>query len=228
MTNKNLFSIFIILAALIAGLGVYSIRQKDSIVPDKEPEKKVSQITISPVTDNDQMLGNPSAPVIFVEYSDYQCPFCKQFHDTMQRLMTEYAKDGKLAWVYRHFPIQDSHPNAYSSALASLCVNKIGGNVKFWEFSDLVFEGSPDSALPSEIKKIISGIGIPEAEFDTCVSSNEFKPTIENNIADGMKLYENDPAFGTPYIIVITKNGLIPISGSQPYSVLKEIIDKNI
>lgn len=95
---------------------------------------KTEGLVIEPVNDSDHLLGNPNAPVLMVEYSDLECPFCQRFHPTMKQALDEY--EGQIAWVYRHFPLDALHPNARKAAEASECVAKVAGNDKFWEFID--------------------------------------------------------------------------------------------
>lgn len=84
--------------------------------------------------EGDHIIGNPDAPILIIEYSDFQCPYCKIFHQTMKRIVGE--SDGNIAWVFRHWPIQN---NSFEKAVASECVASIKGNEAFWEYSDLLF-----------------------------------------------------------------------------------------
>ncbi|KKS31423.1 hypothetical protein A2380_03495 [candidate division WWE3 bacterium RIFOXYB1_FULL_43_24] len=86
------------------------------------------------LNDADYVRGDKSARVLLFEYSDYDCPFCKQVHPTLQTLLDDNA--GKVAWIYRQFPLDQLHPTARSKSEAALCAGKIGGNDAFWAFSD--------------------------------------------------------------------------------------------
>jgi protein-disulfide isomerase len=99
---------------------------------EKEDAQKVTGL--APVTDKDHLIGNKDANFILVEYSDFECPFCKRFHPTATKL---YKENPDVAWVYRHFPL-DFHPTAQKSAEASECLAKIGGNEAFWKFNDIL------------------------------------------------------------------------------------------
>ncbi|MDZ4231730.1 MAG: DsbA family protein, partial [Candidatus Pacearchaeota archaeon] len=90
------------------------------------------------VTDQDHIRGNSSAEVTIIEYSDLECPFCKQFHPTMQQVLSEYGD--KVRWVYRHFPLDQIHPQARPGAEASECVAEQKGDEGFWTFADYVFD----------------------------------------------------------------------------------------
>src|SRR3989344_3323501 len=76
------------------------------------PERGAVLEAVLPLGQNDHILGNPSALVKIIEYSDLECPFCARFHETMKQAMDEYGKDGKIAWVYRHFPLEQIHSSA--------------------------------------------------------------------------------------------------------------------
>jgi len=97
------------------------------------------KVNIRPIDDKDHLLGEKGAPVKIVEYSDYECPFCKQFHLTMVDIMKTYGEEGKVAWAYRHFPLKQIHPNAQKLAEGAECANELGGQEKFWEYTNAIF-----------------------------------------------------------------------------------------
>lgn len=101
---------------------------------DAERASKVPKLK-----EQDHVRGNRNAQVLLIEYSDFQCPFCQRFHPTALQVLEEYGDD--VAWVYRHFPLDQLHPQARSAALASECVTEIGGDEAFWEFTDKVLGG---------------------------------------------------------------------------------------
>ena len=180
--------------------------------------------TVDPVTSSDHILGNPNAKVVIVEYSDTECPFCKSFHPTMNRIMSEYGKDGKVAWVYRHFPLP-FHTKAPKEAQATECANKLGGNTKFWEYINKVFEVTPGNNQldPAELPKIAKTVGLDVTAFNKCLESGEMKKTVDAGIASGQKAGVS----GTPYsIILVNKKSVTGINGAQPYEVVKATIDE--
>ena len=91
-----------------------------------------------PVSLDDHILGDMNAEIIIVEYSDLDCPFCKVFHPTMHQVVEK--SEGKVAWVYRHYPIPQLHPNAPKKAEETECAWELGGNDAFWKYADKVFE----------------------------------------------------------------------------------------
>ena len=98
-------------------------------------------IAINPITDEDHIRGNQDAAVTVVEYSDFGCPYCAQFHQTMKQVTNNYDAS-EVAWVYRHFPIPQLHPQAPRLARASECAADLGGQEAFWTFADEVFAGA--------------------------------------------------------------------------------------
>ena len=183
------------------------------------PSKPAVPVAVDPVTTSDHILGNPNAKVIIVEYSDTECPFCKSFHPTLSKIMNEYGKDGKVAWVYRHFPLP-FHSRAPHEAEATECANKIGGNSKFWEYLDRIYEITPGNNQldPAELPKIAKFIGLDEVAFNKCLSGGEMKAIVESNLQSGIKAGVQ----GTPFSIILVNNKVIDtINGAQPYEVVK-------
>lgn len=179
---------------------------------------------VDPVSSTDHILGNPNAKVVIVEYSDPECPYCKSFHPTMNRIMNEYGKDGKVAWVYRHFPLP-FHTKAPHEAEATECANKLGGNAKFWEYTNKVFETTPGNNQldPAELPKIAQAVGLDVTAFNKCLESGEMKKIVDADLASGQKAGVN----GTPYsIILVNKKAVNSINGAQPYEAVKAQIDE--
>ncbi len=189
------------------------------------PEEEVAG-EVSPVTEADFIRGNPNAPIMIVEYSDYDCPFCKQYHETMNKIIAEYGVDGKVAWVYRQFPLEQLHPNAPRISEAAYCVGELGGDEAFWKFSDTVFgekeinTGTNMTRLP----EFAVTAGVDKAAFTNCLESGKHKATVEASIEDGVKA----GARGTPYSVIVVGDQQAVINGAQPYNVVKQTIDSSI
>lgn len=118
---------------------------KQTIESALKGDKGSAKIAIDPVTPKDHISGNPQADLMIVEYSDPECPFCKRFHETMTQTMSEYGKSGKVAWVYRHFPLDSIHSKARKESEAIECAGEIGGNDKFWEYMNKLMEITPSN-----------------------------------------------------------------------------------
>jgi protein-disulfide isomerase len=222
--NKVFIPIAIVVSGLIIAGAIYLTSKQQAA--NNAPTDENIEVAITPVDSKDHIRGNPDAEIVIVEYSDYECPFCKGFHATMNRIMEEYGTTGKVAWVYRHFPLTQIHPKAQPAAEASECVAKIGGNDKFWEYSDNIIAGSPESLSDENLVAEAVKIGINEGEFKACVASDYGKNEVAQDIKDGNAIAKVDPKFGTPYNILISKGGVqTPIKGNQPYATVKGIID---
>jgi len=197
---------------------------------------QAGQLNIATITNEDHILGDPNAPIKIVEYSDASCPFCKMFHPTMKQIIEEYGPEGKVAWVYRHFPLDKPdpqgrvlHPNAGYEAQAMECAAEIGGNEKFWAFTNRLYEVTPavtaqtPAGLPrEEIPKIAQYAGLDVNSFNECLSSGRYKAAVDADYIDGL----NAGIQGTPFSVIITPTGTkIPITGAQPYANVKASID---
>jgi protein-disulfide isomerase len=208
----------IALAIYFSGLG-------SKTIPQNQPTAAAPVETgkIRPVDSTDYIKGNPNAPILVVEYSDYDCPFCKNFHETMNRVMDEYGITGKVAWVYRQFPLSQLHPNAERISQTAHCVGELGGNDAFWKFSDLIFE-ERNLNEPTNITKLPDyavQVGVKEADLIACLDSGRHKKTVNDSLQDGFQAGIK----GTPKSFVIVGNQMAPIDGAQPYGVVKQAID---
>ena len=177
------------------------------------------------ITGEDHVRGNPDAQVKIIEYSDLECPFCKTFHKTMIQVMSEYGNDGKVAWVYRHLPLDQIHAKARKEAEATECAAKLGGNDAFWRYIDKIFEVTPsnDGLDLAKLPQIAQDLGLDRGAFEACLSGGEFAKKIDEQMKDAAAA----GAQGTPYSLIITKDGKsIPINGALPYPSVKAMIDQ--
>jgi protein-disulfide isomerase len=191
--------------------------------PTTAAQPAQAKAPIRPVDETDFIKGNPNASILVVEYSDYDCPFCKNFHETMIRIMDEYGVSGKVAWVYRQFPLAQLHPNAPRISQAALCVGEIGGNDAFWKFSDLVFL-ERDVNEPTNISKLpeyAEESGVSRADLVACLDSGRMEGRVNESLADGL----GAGIQGTPQSYVIVGDQMAEINGAQPYAVVKQAID---
>ena len=221
----------VVAGVLIAGAVWFNpSRETARIAPsDDGVNKGVAQAlkggsAMRPVGANDHVRGNPEASVKIVEYSDLECPFCKRFHATMQQVMEEYGKNGKVAWICRHFPLDALHSKARKEAEATECANELGGSTAFWKYMDRLFEVTPsNNGLESpQLPAIAEYIGLNRGAFTTCLDSGKFADYVANDLKDAQAAGGS----GTPYSIAITANGeKFPINGAQPYEEVKRIIE---
>lgn len=158
-------------------------------------------------------LGDASAPITIVEFSDFQCPYCRQASVTMKELKRTYGE--QLRIVYRHFPLSQ-HQDARPAAAASHCADE---QERFWEYHDKLFE-RPDSLSSSELRSHARELGLDLAEFESCLASNRPESVIVADESDAKRLNIN----GTPAIFI---NG-VKLIGLLPLPLLKSLIDHEI
>lgn len=228
MTDKLAIPLSIIVAGgLMAGALYYSnlkVKTQQAVIDTVQKSAEGSSVKMRPVTKEDHILGNPDAPILFVEYSDTECPFCKQYHTTMRKVMADYGKDGKVAWVYRHFPIDSLHPKARKEAEATECANELGGSEKFWQYINMVYDTttSNNSLDPAQLPVIAKTVGLDVKAFNACLSSGKYAAKVEADYQDAI----GAGGKGTPNSILVSKDGTkTVIEGAQPYENVKRVID---
>jgi predicted DsbA family dithiol-disulfide isomerase len=183
-----------------------------------EKEHRVVRL-IEPMRYNMAAEGRPSkgpasAPVLLVLFSDFQCPYCKQFNETVKQVLKHYGD--KVHMVFRQFPLTEIHPNARKAAEASLCAD---GQGHFWEFHDLLFQ-TQSSLKVEDLKGKAAKLGLDTAAFDTCLDSARFGSRVYEDMRAGMAAGVE----GTPALFV---NGRF-LYGSRPYEEIASIIDEEL
>lgn len=223
--------ISIVIAGMFIGAGLYFGNLQGGAAAPVNPmvaqggqqEQEDTTNLVDPVTEDDHLRGNPDAPVVIVEYSDYDCPFCSRFHDTMKVVVEKYGDN--VAWVYRQFPIEQLHPQAPAVAVASECVARIGGNDAFWQFSDAYFaaRGAGDqTAHDVLIPQLVVEAGVSESEFTNCFESGDVIPDIQADMQDAVETGGG----GTPWSILIAPDGTTyPINGALPQGAIEQLIE---
>lgn len=229
--NMSVPAAIILAGVLVAGAVLLSGSKSNTAqVNVKQQPQVVEQETgnlekLIPVSASDHVRGNSNAPVKIVEYSDTECPFCKRFHDTMKQVMDNEGKQGKVAWVYRHFPLDQLHSKARKEAEATECAAELGGNDKFWAYLDRLMEITPanNGLDPAELPKIAQYVGLDTGKFNECLASGRYAKKIEEHVQNAAATGGN----GTPWSIVVAKNGeKYPLSGAQPYESIKALIEQ--
>ncbi len=171
-------------------------------------------------------LGQPDATVTLVEFTDYQCPYCRRhFERTQPELVKNYVEAGKLKYVLREFPLAPIHPKAFKASEAALCAGDQG---KYWEMHDLFFQDQQKLG-PEDLKAHAGGLGLEMAGFSECLDGGKYTKRIENDLAEGAKAgVRGTPTFflgltdpTDPTKIRATKS----LQGAQPYVVFKQVID---
>jgi protein-disulfide isomerase len=219
--NKHLLPIAVVVAgALIAG-AIYFGGSSPSGT-ETRGNQNTDTVEIEDVSSKDHIIGSPDAKVVIIEYSDTECPFCKIFHSTVSQVMDEY-KGQSVAWVYRHFPIEELHTRAPKEAEATECAAEQGGNNAFWSYLNKIFAttSSNDTLDPQELPRIAESIGLNVSAFNQCLESNKYADKIKKDVEAAY----NAGAQGTPYTVVVSGKKKSIIVGAQDYNTVKSVID---
>lgn len=179
-----------------------------------------------PVKPTDHLRGAKNAQIVLIEYSDLECPFCKQFHPTLKKILDSY--NNQTAWVFRHFPLDSLHPRADKEAEAVECAFEQAGNVGFWKLVDKIYEVTPSNngLEPSQLPALAEQVGLNGTALKLCIDSGNMAAKVEAQFQDGIKAGVN----GTPGTIILnTKTGKSTlVSGAIPFETLKRAIDEFI
>jgi len=208
---------------------------KDAVADNTAPTAQTAPPTPSPSikevsTDDDAVLGDTNAPVTIIEFSDYECPYCKRyFQNTLPDIKKQYIDTGKVKIVYRDFPLSFHDPMATTEAIAAECVRKQGGDTKYFEFHDKIFETTTSNGNGLTVDQLYgfaTDLGLSATDLQTCVEAREFEKEVKADLAYGSSI----GVTGTPSFF-IGKSGDSSIKGelvvgAQPFSVFKQLIDK--
>jgi len=168
------------------------------------------------LTDDDPVKGDPNAPIIIIEFSDFQCPFCERFYtNTLPQIVSQYIDTGKAKLVFRDFPLS-FHPNAQPAAEAAECADEQG---KFWEMHDKIFENQGSMSVES-YKLWAEEIGLNTEQFNSCLDSGKYASEVQKDFSDGAAAGVS----GTPTFFI---NGE-KLVGAQPFEAFKAVLDKYV
>jgi protein-disulfide isomerase len=170
------------------------------------------------------LKGERDAKLTLMEFSDYQCPFCKRHADnTLSQIEKEYIATGKLRYVFRDFPLESIHPQAAKAAEAAHCA---GDQSKYWEMHDRLF-AYQQNLDPERLMEHAWALGLEAEPFKKCLNSGKYTERVHNDIAEGTKLRVS----GTPTLLLgVSEGGKMKdvklVRGSQPFALFKHEIDK--
>ncbi|HBF12468.1 MAG TPA: hypothetical protein DDW49_03615 [Deltaproteobacteria bacterium] len=185
----------------------------DSLRADAKVEILMERPRVEVSVDDDPSQGPKDAPIVLIEFSEFQCPFCKKTRPTIRQILDTY-KD-KVHYVFRDFPLS-FHKNAPKAAQAANCAGDQG---KYWEMNDKLFENQ--QALDIEnLKKYAGELKLNTSKFNECLDSDKFAAEIAKDEQDG----ESVGVSGTPAYFI---NGIF-LSGARPFEAFKEVIDDEL
>ena len=161
-----------------------------------------------------RVKGDPKAPVTIIEFSDFQCPFCKKTESTLNALLTKY--NGRVKLAFMDFPLQEIHPQAFSAAEAARCAGEKG---RFWEYHDALY-ADQSKLSEAELLTRARALRLDEKSFQSCIEGGKFKSKVESDVEQGKKA----GIVGTPGFFI---NGVF-LSGAQPQAEFERIIDNQL
>lgn len=216
--NPYLIPLAIVVAGFAIAAALYYSRAGGSGAA--APTRAGNAVSIRAVNERDHVYGSRDADVFLIEYSDFQCPYCERFHKTVTELVAQY--EGRVAWVYRHFPLDSIHPEARPAAVASECAAELGGADAFWRFSDALF--AAQRSLGEELYVRAAGdLGIDADAFRACLRGGSYDALIDGDLEESSAAGAN----GTPFNVLMTKGGqTFTFSGALPIATVKPLVDR--
>ena len=181
------------------------------------PSTGPTPAAISP-TDDALILGDPNAPVTIIEFRDFQCPFCARYYqETWPQIKTEFIDTGRVRYMFKDFPVANSHPQAPKSHEAVRCAGEQG---EYWAMHGRIFAGQSEwSGRPNHVtifKNYADELGLETGDFDACLDSDRWVNAVNADLAEGIDLGVS----GTPAFFI---NGY-PLIGAQPYATFQYAI----
>jgi protein-disulfide isomerase len=202
--------------------GILAFIEKQRRAEAERPQQLAKNV--APPDGDDFVYGDPDAPVALIEYSDFECPFCKRFHATAKRLVDDSG--GRVKWIYRHFPLASHNPGAQKQAEAAECAAELGGNDAFWRYANAIYErtASGGKGFPLDgLEPLAREIGLDGAKFRACLDSGRMAEAVERDLESGARAGVN----GTPgnILLHVESGRVLAVHGAQPYEVLQQAVD---
>jgi protein-disulfide isomerase len=211
-----------------AGIERYVQKQREAQEQARAEQAQVAAARAKNVRrvskNRDHIYGNPDAKVSLIEYSDFECPFCKRFHPTAKKLVEIY--DGNVNWVYRHFPLSFHNPGAQKQAEGSECAAELGGNDAFWKYANLIYQRTRSNGKGFPLNRLVplaKEIGLDERKFQACLDGGKMAARVSEDSTEGIQI----GITGTPgNVLLNNETGAVALKpGALPLEALKGEID---
>ena len=195
-----------------------ALRARQDYIRRLREEAQVTELLTPPQVsvsyDPSRVRGEPGATITIVEFSDFQCPYCRKAHATLQEVLSKY--EGRVRLAYRDFPLTQIHPQSHRAAEASRCAGDQG---KFWAYHDLLFE-SPGRLSDEDLSQNAQIAGLDVPRFAACLQDGKFRAQVDEDLKEGTLAGVDD----TPGFFI---NGAF-FSGAQPLATFEEVIDAEL
>ncbi len=221
MKKNKLIPLSILVAGVIISGSILQSRDFSfNIFGGKGEQKEITDI--SPVSPNEPILGNPEASVIFIEYSDTECPFCVAFSKEREKIMSLYGEEGSIAWVYRSVSIMGSV--SMQKAMALECVAEENNDYKFWNYlRDIqdknIINPNNEEIDTSLLVSPLERFDIPTKEIVKCIEEKRYSKKIRDNIKEAKAV----GAEKTPFIVILLPEKISIIQEEEIKMSLREI-----
>lgn len=217
-------------AKITAGIEKYVADQQAKYQQQQAAANAPQQLDIdyTKYVDDDALMGDANAPVTIIEFSDYQCPYCRRFYnDTFSQLVSTYVDTGKAKLIFRDLPLVDKHPDAMGAAIAANCAREQGGDAVYFKMHDAIFDGEnkldPKKTveIPQEsLEQYATDLGLDTAAFKKCVTDGDAATEIQKDMADADAVGIS----ATPSFLI--DNWLI--EGAEPFATFQTVIEEEL
>ena len=229
MIKKLIATVFLLSLALFAFVGVDRVFQtfgsktqtddalsSEQSISSPNLKQEDENLLIADVAVRDHVRGPRDAGVSIVEFVDLDCPYCAQFHPTMLRIMQNYPD---VNWIYRHFPLDPVHPNAFTKAVAAECVSNNHGNDAFWKLIDFLLQNQ--TLTPEQLPAAVEALGYDKIKFETCFATQATASRVRGDQQQALAAGGG----GTPFTIILFEEETIPLRGLVSYETVAAILD---
>lgn len=202
-----------------------------AVAPQQAPPEDTSPKKVS--VDDDPILGDKNAKVTLIDFSDYECPFCKRYFDeTYSQIKKDYVDTGKVKIVFRDLPLPFHEPMATTEAVAANCARIQGDDTTYFKYHDEIFKRTKSNGnglTKDDLYKISDDLRLNTATLKTCIDDKKQEDEVRKDLADANAA----GASGTPTFFIgkSTSDGIIDgtkLIGAQPFSAFKTIIDQQL
>ena len=204
--------------------GLKAVMQRGAPPPANQAPPAPPPLPVMPIAiDGAAARGRSDARLTLIEFSDFQCPFCaRHTRETFAQIQREYVDTGKVRYVFRHFPIESIHPNAFAAARAAECARQQG---KFWDMHTRLFANQQQLA-ETDLVGYAKAAGLDTTAFQRCVATAEVSAKIRQDLDEGARAGIS----GTPMFFVGTVEGgkvrvLRRLNGAVPFAAFKTALD---
>ena len=230
------YSTFLLIVVVVIG-GFFMFNGNSTTTTGSITGNAVSGL-VSASEDDDAVLGDENAPVTIIEFSDYQCPFCRKFWtETFESIKTDYIDTGKVKLVFRDFPLSSLHPMAQASGEAAECVREKGGDEAYFKYHDKMFSeqniidsGNANGPVTKtavytndDLKKWAKDLGY---DISSCLDSGKYRSEVAKDTSDAASAGLQ----GTPGFVIMQsgENKGSTLKGAYPLSAFKQALDAEL